>query len=1110
MKRILPILKLLFGWPLSFLALFFIYKTIASKTDLVLPNIKDINLQVLIYSVFCFLLYFGIRSYFWKNVLKIKGNDIPLKESTFLWMSSELKRFIPGNIWSFLGRTTLFSSRGVPTKNIVTSLIIEAQFFLFACLILSSISISFIFYNFFSYLPNIKLLISLTIGILTLVSLFFVLNGKLSENIKLPKILNRLFTDFSARQNIELLLISIIYMFFFSLGTYFSIASIMFLTPIHIATFIGLFAFSMFIGYVSIIMPMGLGIREGVMTFGLAKFVALNVAGFASIFTRIIMVLSELLFFALSFIWMKTKNKFVLRIEEIIRKHPVETILLILISVYILYFTNLTFLKYDNFYTGRFDLGNMDQTVWNTSRGRIFQTTDPNGTQIISRLAFHADFILVLLAPLYLLWSDPKMLLLLQTVILAFGAIFIFKIAKHVTENKILALVFSFAYLINPSVNYTNFYDFHAVTLATTFLLGCIYFFFKGKRLLFLLFALLAALTKEQVWIIVSLFGFVLTFENIFSFVKTKRIKINSFVYGLLLFIIPLFIFYFLVWIAIPTTHGQNHFALTYYSDFGATPTSIVKNIIFNPFKTFSIIFQNGRLAYLWQLFSPLGLLSFVSPLFLIFTLPDLIINLLSNNSQLHQIYYQYSATITPFIFIAAIYATKDIKKLFSKINDNILILYLLFASLFSAYYFGPIIGSKYASLDMLIFPQTNADVIQSFIERIPPKYSIAATNNIGSHLSHRQKIYTIPIGIDQADIVVFLLNDKFAQPSLAAQIEIANKMKKDKNYIEIFKEGDFIVFEKRNLYIQLPPKTNKVKLSPISIPTLQHRDYIEGDIIIENSVLINKNYDEFLISYSSDGLKLYGLMTIPKSPKPEKGYPVVIVNHGYINPKDYSTTNSYKNIVSYFASRGYLVLKPDYRGNANSEVDNEALMRFSYPIDVLNLITSINTIRDANPNKIYLWGHSMGGEVTLKVLEILGRDKNLEKSVRAAVVWAPVIDDKRWFSKQNLPLLEESINQTNPYNETFKILGTPEKNPVLWQSLSPINYIADINIPIQINQGAQDQTIPYEWSIELYDDLISLSKFAKLVVYPDADHNLSQVQSSALENNIQFFNKFK
>jgi len=96
---------------------------------------------------------------------------------------------------------------------------------------------------------------------------------------------------------------------------------------------------------------------------------------------------------------------------------------------------------------------------------------------------------------------------------------------------------------------------------------------------------------------------------------------------------------------------------------------------------------------------------------------------------------------------------------------------------------------------------------INNFISQIPTRYSIAATNNIGSHLSRRQKIFTVPIGIDKADVVLFLLNDPYAQPSLQAQKDIAAKMELDKNYVEIFKQGDFIAFKKTGLHFQLRQK---------------------------------------------------------------------------------------------------------------------------------------------------------------------------------------------------------------------------------------------------------------------------------------------------------------
>lgn len=476
---------------------------------------------------------------------------------------------------------------------------------------------------------------------------------------------------------------------------------------------------------------------------------------------------------------------------KIFKKYRHEFILGILICFYIAYFTTASFQRFDNFYAGRFDLGNMDQAVWNTINGRIFQTSSDNG-DVIPRLSTHADFILVLISPFYLLWSNPKMLLLMQSAILGFGAVFIYLIARETIGDKRLALIFAFLFLMNPLVQLTNLYDFHAITLATTLLLASFYFLIKKKYLLLTLFLILSAITKEQVWLITSIFGLPLLFQ------KTKKIKLLG--AGIMLF--SLTIFTFLILYAIPINLGGQHFALSYYSEFGSSPIQVISNIIFSPQKIIPVIFETSRLEYLKNLFIPLGFVSFLSPVFLIFAIPDLLIDLLSNNPQLRQIYYQYSAAITPFVFVSAIFAIKKIIKFFPKIPKIYIAAYLLIFTFFSAYSYGPLPGAKNPNIDMFIEPQKNREVIEKFLSRIPEKYSVAATNNLGSHLSQRQTIYTIPVGVDKADFVLFLLNDRFAQPSPAAQKEMAEKLKRNKDYVKVFEKDDFVVFKKTKILL--------------------------------------------------------------------------------------------------------------------------------------------------------------------------------------------------------------------------------------------------------------------------------------------------------------------
>lgn len=379
------------------------------------------------------------------------------------------------------------------------------------------------------------------------------------------------------------------------------------------------------------------------------------------------------------------------------------------------------------------------------------------------------------------------MLLLIQSVVLSIGAVFVFLMAKNTLKNKTFALIFGFLFLMNPSVQFTNLYDFHAVTLATTLLLASFYFLIKKGYLLLTIFLILSGITKEQVWVIISFFGFPLIFEKI---KKTKLL-------GLGIIIVSLTIFIYLIWYAIPQNVGGQHFALSYYSDFGNSPTQIIKNVLLSPQKTIFTLFDGSRLNYLKELFMPLGFISFLSPMYLIFSVPDLLIDLLSNNPQLHQIYYQYTSTITPFMFISAIFAVKKILKWFPKIPKFHITIYLLAFSLFSAYSYGPMPGARRPNLDMFTKPQSNKQVIEDFLSKIPAEYSVAATNNLGSHVSHRQQIFTIPVGIGKADMVIFLLNANSSQ-SLDEEKKLAYNMKFDKNYIEVFRIDDFIVFKRK------------------------------------------------------------------------------------------------------------------------------------------------------------------------------------------------------------------------------------------------------------------------------------------------------------------------
>src|SRR3989344_410399 len=779
-------LKYLLGWPISAVALVFLTNLIFSNFNEVFPYLITPNLFLLIPSFFFFLIFFFLRALTWQKLLIFNGYNIPFKETSYLWTMAEFRRFVPGFIWSYLGKTVSFSKKGVDKETIASMILSEISLIATGAFIISLFSIPFVF----QYLTLVKnSIFSFLIILLALIlTTLYIFNKKIIRKVNLPKPFNYIFLvlpRFNPYENFILVFISSASFFAFSFASYLAVSSIVYL-PVDKSLYLtGFFALSFLVSFLSVIAPMGLGVREGFITYGLAKLIPLEIAGLSSIFARIVLIISEVLFVLIVAGLRNIKNKFFLKAENFLERNLREAILCILIFGYIFYFTSVSFLRYDNFFTGRFDLGNMDQTVWNTINGRIFQFTNPDGTNIISRLSFHSDFILILISPLYLIWSHPKMLLVLQSIVLAFGALFIFLISKEVLKNKNLSLIFSVAYLFNPHIQHANLYDFHPVTISTTLLLGAFYLMVKKRLIPFLSFLFLAVLSKENVWPIAGIFG-------TYLFIKGKRKWIGG-----LLALISFLIFYLLVARIIPAVKGSEHFALSYYSELGDSPSSIIGNFIFSPIKTVSLILQGNPFYYLYTLTLNLGFLPFLSP-FILFALPDFFINLLSANSQLREIYYHYNSTIVPFLFISSIYSVRFIMKKFQKIPTRIFGLYLILFAVYSSYLLGPLPFSKKANIAVFTNQLTERDEIENVLEKIPRQASVAATNNLGSHLSQRQKIFTIPIGVGEADYVVFLLNDPFAQPSLEAQKELAEKLKQDTRFEILYEKKDYIAFKRK------------------------------------------------------------------------------------------------------------------------------------------------------------------------------------------------------------------------------------------------------------------------------------------------------------------------
>jgi len=295
----------------------------------------------------------------------------------------------------------------------------------------------------------------------------------------------------------------------------------------------------------------------------------------------------------------------------------------------------------------------------------------------------------------------------------------------------------------------------------------------------------------------------------------------------------------------------------------------------------------------------------------------------------------------------------------------------------------------------------------------------------------------------------------------------------------------------------------------------MRERAYPGSEITIEQTLQPGSNYSRYIASYQSEGLKINALLTIPNGEKPATGWPVIIFNHGFIPPNIYRTTERYVAYVDWLARSGYIVFRSDYRGNDQSEGEARgAYGAPDYTVDVLNALASMEHFSEADPNRIGMWGHSMGGYITLRSMVITN-------TIKAGVIWAGVVGPyPNLFQRPTATPTPEGATPeptrtgTPSFNgrwraQLVELYGTPEENPEFWNSISSTAFVSDISGPLQLHHDINDHSVPLAASEYLYQAMQAAGKPAELYTYPGDDHNLTQSFGLAMQRTIEFFDKY-
>lgn len=446
-------------------------------------------------------------------------------------------------------------------------------------------------------------------------------------------------------------------------------------------------------------------------------------------------------------------------------------------SIWSIFFTVYLWAVQDAYQTHAEDMATMTQALWNTTHGAFLHQTvcniisDTNCLGDVSRFAIHFEPIMIPLALLYALAPTAKLLQLVQTLVVATGALPAYWLASRRLRSPLAGVVFALLYLLYPPLQSAVTYDFHAVTLAAAFLMFALYFMMTRNDLGLVIACLLALTTKEEIPVDVLMIGLSVGLLQ-------RRWKTGGGLAALAL-----------VWLAVellimraasPIGHSPT---ASRFGALGSSPTQVALTLLTHPAMVLrTYVFSHDGIYYLRVLLAPLGYLPALSPWAMLIAGPALAINMLSSDPSMRAGIYHYNAEIAPTLIFAAIdtvfwvsvvsgWLARRLTPLITRAGrqtgdwltrlaglpwQRVAMLSLtLFAFVFGAYEqrlrgYTPLTPG-------FTWPAVTAHtrLADTFVAKIPPNASVSGQSDLLPHLSDRRYVYLFPYAMTQADYVL-------------------------------------------------------------------------------------------------------------------------------------------------------------------------------------------------------------------------------------------------------------------------------------------------------------------------------------------------------------------
>ena len=300
-------------------------------------------------------------------------------------------------------------------------------------------------------------------------------------------------------------------------------------------------------------------------------------------------------------------------------------------------------------------------------------------------------------------------------------------------------------------------------------------------------------------------------------------------------------------------------------------------------------------------------------------------------------------------------------------------------------------------------------------------------------------------------------------------------------------------------------PASTPLPFFEITIPGLRERNY-QSKLSDLQTVSQNGGYTSYLTSNDSDGLDVFGQLTVPSGNQPIGGWPAIVFIHGYLQPSQYQTLVNYNSYVDVLAGNGFVVFKIDLRGHAQSEGEpGGAYYSEDYVVDALNAYSALQSAEFVNREKVGFWGHSMAGNVVFRSFVV-------NQKIPAIVIWAGAgytysdlsefgIDDNSYR-----PPPTDSPGRRKR-QRLIDAYGAFSPESEFWKQVVPTNYLKNVGGSVQLNHAVDDNVVSIQYSRNLVKILSGSDINSELNEYQSGGHNLTgPTFNQAMDNTVRFF----